>query len=140
MSGKLKAVVGLLTVLKNFLCCRSTAGLRKFLKFCRSSDVEPTGTLLRSTSILLQKQPRAFAVENSSCSACGRSSKDTSHLILHCPATNSLPRSFFATLSLYDLWSRPVGLLGFWGSMVFRHAPSLGKGRLINNNNNSFRS
>ena len=28
-----------LTVLKNFLCCRSTAGLREFHKFCRTSDV-----------------------------------------------------------------------------------------------------
>ena len=25
----------------------------------------------------------------------------------------------------------------FWGSMVFRHAPSLGRGRVTNNNNNN---
>ena len=39
--GKLTAVVVQLTVLKNFLCCRSTAGSREFHKFCRSSDVDP---------------------------------------------------------------------------------------------------
>ena len=38
-------------------------------------------------------------IENPSCSACGHSSQDTTHLILHCPATDSL--------FLYDLWSRP---------------------------------
>ena len=40
-------------------------------------------------------------IENFSYSACGHSSKDTSHLILHCPATDSLRRSLFGnTLSL----------------------------------------
>ena len=33
-------------------------------------------------------------IENSSCSACGHSSQDTSHLIVHCPATDSLCCSF----------------------------------------------
>ena len=50
---------------------------------------------------------------------CGHSSQDISHLILHCPATDSLRRSLFAdSLSLYDLWSRPWGvarLLGLHG-------------------------
>ena len=42
----------------------------------------------------------------------------TSHLILHCPATDSLRHSIFDDyLSLYDLW----------GSMVFCHAPIPGK-------------
>ena len=58
-------------------------------------------------------------IENPSCSACGRSSQDISHLILHCPATDSLRRSLFGdSLSLYDLWSRPWGvarLLGLHG-------------------------
>ena len=63
---------------------------------------------------------RIGRTENPSCSACGHSSQDTSHLILHCPATDSLRRSLFGdSLSLYDLWSRPwrvarlVGLHGF---------------------------
>ena len=62
---------------------------------------------------------RIGKIENPSCSACGHSSQDTSHLILHCPATDSLRRSLFGDfLFLYDLWSRPWGisrLLGFHG-------------------------
>ena len=53
-------------------------------------------------------------VENPSRSAREHSSQDISHLILHCPATNSAP----LTLSLYYLWSRPWGvnqLLGLHG-------------------------
>ena len=51
---------------------------------------------------------RIGRIENSSCSAYGHSSQDTSHLILHCPATDSLRSSLFGdSLSLYDLWSRP---------------------------------
>ena len=57
--------------------------------------------------------------ENPSCSACGHSSQDTFYLILHCPATHS-----FAPLALWRLsGSDPEELPGFWGSMVFRHAP-----------------
>ena len=51
---------------------------------------------------------RIGRIENPSCSACGHSSQDTSHLILPCPATDFLRRSLFGdSLSLYDLWSRP---------------------------------
>ena len=47
---------------------------------------------------------RIGSMENPSCSACGRSSQDTSHLILHCPTTDSWRRSLFGdSLSLYDL-------------------------------------
>ena len=58
-------------------------------------------------------------IENPSCSACGHSSQDISHLILHCPATGSL-----ATLCLFTTSGPDPGELpGFWGSMVFRQAP-----------------
>ena len=74
---------------------------------------------------------RIGRIENPSCSACGDSSQDTSHLILHCPATDSLRRSLFgASLSLYDLRSRPWGvarLLGLHGLSPCRH-PSDGVG------------
>ena len=51
---------------------------------------------------------RIGKIENPSCSVCGHSCQDISHLILHCPATDSLRRSLFGdSLSLYDLWSRP---------------------------------
>ena len=62
---------------------------------------------------------RIGRIENPSCSSCGHSSQDTSHVILHCPAMDSLRRSLFGdSLSLYDLWSRPWGvawLLGLHG-------------------------
>ena len=59
---------------------------------------------------------RIGRIENSSCSACGHSSQDNSHLILHCPATDSLRRSLFGdSLSLYDLWSRPCGVARLMG-------------------------
>ena len=62
---------------------------------------------------------RIGRIENPSCSACGHSSQNTSYIILHCPATDSLRRSLFGdSLSLYDLWSRPWGvsrLLGLHG-------------------------
>ena len=70
-------------------------------------------------------------IENPSCSACGHSSQDVSHLILHCPATDSLRRSLFGdSLSLYDLWSRPwrvAWLLGLHGVPPCLH-PSKGVG------------
>ena len=51
---------------------------------------------------------RIGRIENPSCNTCGHSSQDISHLILHCPATDSLRHSLFGdSLSLYDLWSRP---------------------------------
>ena len=62
---------------------------------------------------------RICRIENPSCSACGHSPQNTSHLVLHCPATESLCCSLFGdSLSLYDLWSRPWGvaqLLGLHG-------------------------
>ena len=74
---------------------------------------------------------RIGRIENPSCSACGHSSQDVSHLILHCPATNCLCRSLFGdSLSLYDLWSRPWGvarLLGLHGLPPCPH-PSEGVG------------
>ena len=41
---------------------------------------------------------RIGKIESSSCSASGHLSQDTSHLILHCPVTDSLRRSLLATL------------------------------------------
>ena len=62
---------------------------------------------------------RIGRIENLSCSACGQSSQDISHLVLHCPATDSLGRSLFGdSLSIYDLWPIPWGvarLLGLHG-------------------------
>ena len=43
---------------------------------------------------------RIGRIENPFCSVCGHSSQDTSHLILHCPATDSLRHSVFWRLSV----------------------------------------
>ena len=82
---------------------------------CVLSRLRCNGHSLHLGSYLL----RIGRIENPSCCAYGHSSEDTSHLILHCPAKDSLHRSLFGdSLSLYDLWSRPWGvsrLLGLHG-------------------------
>ena len=74
---------------------------------------------------------RIGRTENPSSSTCGLSSQDTSDLILHCPARDSLRCSLFGDcLSLYDLWSRPwkvAQLLGLHGLPPCPH-PSEGVG------------
>ena len=74
---------------------------------------------------------RIGRIENPSFSVCGHSSQDTSHLILHCPSTDSLRRSHFGdSLSLHDLWFRPwkvARLLGLHGVPPCPH-PSEGVG------------
>ena len=74
---------------------------------------------------------RIGRIENPSCSVCGHPSQDIYHLILHCPATDSIRRSLFGdSLSMYDLWSRPWGvarLLGLHGLPPCPH-PSEGVG------------
>ena len=74
---------------------------------------------------------RIGKIESPSCSACGQSSQDTSPLVLHCPATDSLRRSLFGdSLSLYDLWSKPwrvARLLGLHDLLPCPH-PSEGVG------------
>ena len=79
---------------------------------------------------------RIGRIENSSCSACGHSSRDISHLILHCPATDS---------ALLTLWRLSVSVRPLvqnmesfstsgvpWSSAM---PPTPGRGRLTNNNN-----
>ena len=65
-------------------------------------------------SLLLSSNlSRIGRIKSPSFSACGHSSQNTSHLILHRPATNSVHRSLFRnSLSLRPLvhWSRPWGV------------------------------
>ena len=75
-------------------------------------------------------------IENSFCSACGHSCQDTSHLILHFPATGSAP------LTLWRLSVSLRPLVQTLGSCPASGAPwspamlsSLGRGRVNNNNN-----
>ena len=82
---------------------------------------------------------RIGRIKNPSFSACEHSSQDISHLILHCPATDSLHRSLFGnSLSLYNLWFRPWGVARLQGLHGLPPYPqSLGRGRVTNNNHNS---
>ena len=81
---------------------------------------------------------RICRTENLSCGACGHSSQDISHLILHCPATVCLRRSLFGDfLSFYDLWSIPWGvarLLGLHSLLPCPH-PSEGVGQTATTSN-----
>ena len=65
-------------------------------------------------------------IENPSCSACGDQSQDTSHLTLHCPATDSLSRSLFGdSLSLRHQAHGSCPASGvLWSSII---PPSIGK-------------
>ena len=48
--------------------------------------------------------------ENSACGACGHPLQDLNHLLLDCFAPETLIKSIFAfSLSILDLWSRPLG-------------------------------
>ena len=47
------------------------------------------------TPVLISYLSRINRIENSSCSVCGHTTQNTSHLILHCPATDSLRRLLF---------------------------------------------
>ena len=74
---------------------------------CVLSRLRCNGHSLHLSSYL----SRIGRIENPSCSVCGHSSQDTSHLILHCPATDCLRRSLSGdSLSLCDLWCRPCGV------------------------------
>ena len=72
---------------------------------------------------------RIGKIKNPSFSACGHPSRDTFHLILHSPATDSPRRSLFGdSHSLYDLWFRQyrvARLLKFHGLPPCPH-PSKG--------------
>ena len=74
-------------------------------------------------------------IENPSGSACGHSSQDTSDLILHCPATDSLRRSLFGdSVSLRPLVQTLGSCPAFGAPWSSAMPPSLGRGRVINNN------
>ena len=83
----------------------------------------------RHSLLLSSYQFRFGRIKNPLCSDCGHLSQDISHLILHCPARDSLRCSLLGdSLTLYDLWSRPLAvarLLGLHGLPPCHH-PSKG--------------
>ena len=100
---------------------------------CALSRLHCNGHSLLLSSYL----SRIGRIENPSCSTRGHLPQDTSHLILHCPATDLCAAHSMTTLSLFTTSGPGPGELhGFKGSMVFRHAPIPRKGSGSNNNNN----
>ena len=112
----------------SFLGLEVTVSLKFFdtqvLSISTEELVHPRYVLIRlrcnGHSLLLGSYlSRIGRIENPSCIACGHSSQDISHLILHGSATDFLYRSLFGdSLSLYGLWSRTLRvaqLLGLHG-------------------------
>ena len=74
---------------------------------------------------------RIGRIKNPTCSACGHSSQDISHLILHCPATDSLRRSLFGhSVSLRPLVQALGNCPASGAPWCSTMPPSLGKGRI----------
>ena len=69
---------------------------------------------------------RIGRIENPSWSACGHSSQDTSDLILHCPATDSLHRSLFGDSLVQALESFTASGAPWYSAMP----PSVGRDRV----------
>ena len=79
---------------------------------------------------------RIGRIENPSCSACGHWSQNTFHLILHCPATDSLRRSLFGDSVSFRPLVQTLGSCPASGApWCSAMPPSLGRGRVNNNNN-----
>ena len=97
---------GVLSHLNSSICTFPQFPLRNLCSLVRLAVFSLGHSLLLGSYL-----SRIGRIENPSCSACGHSSQDTSHLILHCPATDSLCSSLSGdSLSLYNLWSRPRGV------------------------------
>ena len=76
---------------------------------------------------------RIGRIESPSCRACGHASQDTSHLILHCPATNFLRLSVTLRPLVQALESRPASE-ALWSSAM---PPSLGRCRVTTTTTNN---
>ena len=91
-----------------------------------------SGLCCNKHSLLLSSYlSRIGRIENPSCSTCGHSFQDTFHLILHCPATNSLHRLLFGDCLSTTSGPDAGEFSSFWGSMVFCHVliPRKGSGK-----------
>ena len=74
---------------------------------------------------------RISRIEIPSCSACGHSFQDISHLILHCPATDSLCRPLFGdSVSLQPLVQVSESFPASGAPWFSAIPPSLGNGRI----------
>ena len=89
-------------------------------------------------SLLLGSYLSRIGRIKNSCSACGHPSQDISHLILHCPATDSAPLTLWRlSVSLRPLVQTLGSCPAFGAPWSSAMPPSLGRGRVINNYNTS---
>ena len=89
--------------------------------------------LSRHSLLLSSYLSRIGRIENPSCSPCRHLSQDISRLILHSPVMDSLPLALWQFCVSTTSGLGPGELPGFWGSMVFCHAPIPRKGSGNNN-------
>ena len=85
------------------------------------------------SSFLASYLYRIGRAETASCSNCGSESQDILHLVLDCPAFDSLCRAIFGhPLSILDLWSSHWGLPNYWDSVELIRIPIFrsGSGKL----------
>ena len=93
------------TVSSNFFDTQAPSISTEQLMLCRHTSYDLFRLRCNGPSLVLSSfLCRIGSIENPSCSACGHSFQDTSHISLHCLATDSLRRSLFGdSLSLCDL-------------------------------------
>ena len=96
------------TVLSKFVDTQvSSISNKKLVLPCHPCYVLSRLRCYKRSPLLNLYLSRIDGIENTLCSACGQPTHNISHLILHCPATNSLRCLLFGDfLSLYDLWAR----------------------------------
>ena len=86
---------------------------------CVFSHLHCNGHSLLPSSYFFNWQNREFDMQR-----MRNLSQDTSQVILHCPATDSLRRSLFGvSLSIYNLWARPWGVARLLGLHVLPPCP-----------------
>ena len=96
---------GVLSHLNSSTCRFSRFPLRNLCSLVKLAVFSLIYTAMDTALELLSSYlSRIGRIENPSCSTCGHSSRDTSHLILHCSAMDSMCRLLFGdSLSLYNL-------------------------------------
>ena len=107
----------------------STISIEELVLPCHASCVLSRLRCNGQSLLLSSYLSRIGRIWNPSCSLCGHSSQDISHLILHSPATDFLCRSLFGNfLSLHNLWSRPKRVARVQGLHGLPPCPHLSKG------------
>ena len=107
--------------------------------FCHARFVLSRLHCNRHSLLLGSYLSRIGRIENPSFSACGHSPQDISHLILQCPATDSVPLTLWQlSVSLRPLVQALGSCLAFGAPWSSAMPPFLRRGRVTNNSIRSF--